>query len=446
MAWGDFFDNLGNSLKPKSIGISSAAALSLFGKLNGLKSDANKIDSSIESLSILVSLDTGTLLEGYLHNANGNLTLNASYRSYIFSIEEGIDYYVSTVLGGDICSVAYYYGINNTYLGYEIKGVNGPQVLYTDYKLTLPVGTVKIGVTSVWTIQNILFLKNKQLKQNVASDLNLLFDYNKPWKNKKIVWFGTSIPAGSSTNNYPSMLATVLEATVINEAIGSSPVRASYNQTKTGLDIYGWGYLAWPLIAYSLSGTLVEKQYLIDNWNYFKTRLTGNPPVTLSDNEKAKILDCSWENKLNRHLGTGNRADLYVFDHGHNDNWGSDITAIPTDIYNRDYFIGAMNFLINKILTDNPKAKICFIGHYENDRKTEISIAQTTLAETWDFPFLKLWEKLGWTQKTVLVSGVTKTMTQIWMVDDLHPHTDSTGSANKKILSYLVPFFNNEVR
>ena len=245
------------------------------------------------------------------------------------------------------------------------------------------------------------------------------------WTEKKIVWLGTSIPAGDK--NYPAYTARKLGAQVFNESVGSSMVRTGHT-TITEEDPYGWNGLSWENCIYSLTQTIAQKNELINNWDYWKTKLAYNPPDVLTDEIKAKILDSSYENKLQRHLGN-NRADLYVFDHGHND-WlwylpemANDLTTMPENGRNKNYFLGGMNFLIDKILSDNPHARIVFIGHYENDRKEIVSEAQLESAGYWDVPLCKLWEKLGWTQQIDPETG--KTITQLNMSDDLHPYSDT---------------------
>ncbi|WP_251280149.1 hypothetical protein, partial [Enterobacter hormaechei] len=60
------------------------------------------------------------------------------------------------------------------------------------------------------------------------------------WKGKKIVWLGTSIPAGSGANAYPYMLAQRLGATIANQSVGSSPIRGGLDAFATSDDPYGW--------------------------------------------------------------------------------------------------------------------------------------------------------------------------------------------------------------
>jgi len=279
------------------------------------------------------------------------------------------------------------------------------------------------------------------------------------WKGKKILWVGTSIP----TSGYPEIVGTELGATVYNEAVGSSGVRAGHYNFVTGTDTMGYSGLYYESLMRSLSLSSTEKQAIFDNWSTWQP-LIPTAPLTISDTDKAFYKTCSWDIKLAKYLTGGSigKVDLYVFDHGHNDaglgyNYDTLNTMPPTDTKDRRYFIGAMNFLIDKILTDNPRARICFIGHYENDRKTGISVAQSVLAEYWDYPLIKSWEKLGWTQKTITTTGYWQdsatwipsggtshqmTMTQVWLADDLHPF--NVGA--KQMLADLYTNFINNVR
>lgn len=281
-----------------------------------------------------------------------------------------------------------------------------------------------------------------------ATEAGIGFDHNYScnsdtgyWKGKKIVWFGTSIPA----QGYPQVVGKILSANIINEAVGSSSVRIGKSKISKN-DPYGWEGLAWQNVSRSLSQTIEEKKELINNWNHWKRRFR-NPekvPDTLSEELKSDFVEWSWETKLNRHLGEGRRADLYIFDHGHNDYFSylkepADLETIPENFADRRYFIGAMNFLLQKILADNPRARICFIGHYENQKKPVVASAQKKLAQIWNYPLLELWSKLGWTQQKIVTTGywkdkftwvpaggkpVEKTITQIWMYDDLHPSSE----------------------
>lgn len=326
--------------------------------------------------------------------------------------------------------------------------------------MTAPYGTVKAIFNNNSATQNKLIVRKE-----IPTIDNRSF-----WKGKKIVWFGTSIPAGTQEWNYPYEVGELQGSIVYNEAVGSSCARAGCKSKITDADPYGWAGANFYNVAYGLSGTLSEKNELINNFSKWKTLLEGCPDI-LSDSEKQKILSCSYEQKLDKYLSNGSvgNVDLYVFDHGYNDNWFYDssinqMNIIPEDKTDRFYYIGAMNFLINRILEDNPKAVICFIGHYESDR-TETSIvvkAQQTLADYWRFPFIKTWKYLPFTERTIEANGYWQmsggigtwiednkehlmTMREVWLADGLHPYSDGSGKATKKYANLISDFLNQKV-
>lgn len=278
---------------------------------------------------------------------------------------------------------------------------------------------------------------------------------NSYWKNKKIVWFGTSIPDGVAPigesgewTSYPLIIGKMLGATIYNESVSSSAVRFGNYEYINSDDPHGIRGQYPDNFFYSLSASSSEKQAYFDNWDNWGKKLgVGNGtdrsvPYPIDNSLKEKSLNCSYDRKLDKYLSGGEvgQVDLYVFDHGHNEEFNGDYSHIkdmpPTDdIMNRSYFIGAMNFLINRILSDNPKARICFVGHYENDRKTGISEAQITLHEKWKFPLIKTWEHIGWSQNKI----GNKTITQVWLPDDLHPSSDTTGKAIEHYANVLYP-------
>lgn len=126
----------------------------------------------------------------------------------------------------------------------------------------------------------------------------------------KILWLGTSIPAGGGTNSYPQMIANATGLEVINNAVGGSvflkqsPVRIESLTKET------WNYLA----AGGFSQTIEDARF-----NY-ETKLTNwfgdvDGPVQLS-----KIEALSYESLLIPYIN-GSIADCQtvILDHGFND-------------------------------------------------------------------------------------------------------------------------------
>lgn len=325
-------------------------------------------------------------------------------------------------------------------------------------------------------------------KDNLADEVIDMIDAN-TWQGKKIWWCGTSIPAGkdasigseSTGKSYPEIVGELLGATVINQALGSSMCRAN---VRTGDYVNA---LSHNLIL-SLSQTIEEKQYLIDNWATIRQSLYDPDTYASLSSVASDVIGSSFESKLTPYLdGTYEMPDLFVFDHGHNDwkTWYTmpdgttpdtdlqptvsnisnnilaedaymtansnaklisiygEISAIPQSkraefiaSVNRNCFIGAVNFLCTYILSKNPRARIVFIGNLDNWQKPQVQPAQESLSESWEFPLIKMWEYTGFsehyipnTAKLWDASGTSDlTMKKIYCKDGVHPHSDTTGT------------------
>ena len=313
-----------------------------------------------------------------------------------------------------------------------------------------------IGITTPKTeVENII----------INSECNNMYnEINSPWKGKKIVWFGTSIPAGGysgldTTLQYPKLVGELLGAKVVNEAIGESAVHCKRPWAITEKNPKGFSN-NWPVVSRCLSNSLDEMEWVIQNYAD-REIFSWNAVDSLSEEQKEAIRDCSWERKLKRHLGE-NRADLYVFDHGHNDEISDEQERYYTDeTYGGEYSLytyrGAMNFLINKIKEDNPFARIIIIGEYENQKQPKISEYQQIVAKDWSLPIYKQWEQLGWSQKKVkttgfwlngywIPSGGTEhemTYLDLWLPDTIHPHSDLSGKSIRFMAENIANYLNS---
>lgn len=276
------------------------------------------------------------------------------------------------------------------------------------------------------------------------------------WAGKKIVWFGTSIPAGvvnagdaGGNGAYPTRIGEMLGATVYNEAVGSSAARIGMHGSITESDPNGYAGVPATCCLLSLSGTVEEKQDILDDWAYWSTVFTiGVDQIDTSNPDK--YLNCSYERKLAKYLTGGSigQCDLYVFDHGYNDAGNlngsnySDTTDIPTNPLDRTYFIGAMNFLIDQIKQDNYRASIVVISHYNDEGQyADLVKAQSFVANKWNIPFINISNSMGFsTARSVTINGTTKTMKNWWLPDGIHPSSDTTGKTLKHYAEVLYPF------
>lgn len=228
-------------------------------------------------------------------------------------------------------------------------------------------------------------------------------------KDYKIVWYGTSIPAGG----YPLIVGTLLGCTVYNEAVGESLVRLGWgkNCIAEGDEIDIWGCSSTdtgsfnPIsntitaLAKSMSASKAEKRYLLDNLTHFEN-ITGSTLNREVQTDEV-IMGYSYEEKLLKYIDSSREdytpVDLIVFDHGHNDlNPDGDPKWDTYDIANRDKanYWGAMNFLMDIIRKYNPHQNICQISHYQGnvDYSANFYKAQQQFAEHWGIPFMELYK------------------------------------------------------
>lgn len=139
---------------------------------------------------------------------------------------------------------------------------------------------------------------------------------------KNIVWYGTSIPAagldgGTHPESYPNQVGNILGAKVDNKAVGSSCVCCKNPDLISASNPYGF-INNFEAVSRCLTNTVEEMQWAIDHFDDASV-FNYAVPASLSDDDKAFILSCSYENRLLPYLTENTLPDLFVFDCGHND-------------------------------------------------------------------------------------------------------------------------------
>lgn len=268
------------------------------------------------------------------------------------------------------------------------------------------------------------------------------------WKNKTLVWYGTSIPAAgywdiNNKNSYPLMVGSQLNANVVNEAVGSSTA-ASYitttikgstsyevisrnmgNSIKQNLSIFNACYnIDDKNKTASLKGESVSWNALNEDGEAIGKTIEINMIPKISSYDDAQrlryeILSNSYEIKLlakylladkvvhdkflkdrigdlyeniltysikhtNTDFNYKGFVDLFVLDHGHNDS-----VQNITEESNIHSYYGAMNKYIMLIKKYSPKSKICIISDYDNSNVTLIS-TQKEISKRFAIPFLDI--------------------------------------------------------
>lgn len=312
---------------------------------------------------------------------------------------------------------------------------------FNDEFIIAPEGAKKIIVTSGEDHENFTrpIVLAKRMLVDTSSDASQYFRTS--LYGKRIVWFGTSIPAGAvNGKTYPALVGEKLGATVFNEALGSSPMSDAVPVNESRLR--------------ALALTEDEKQ--AKDWY-----------SELTDAQKAIAISSSFDHKFTKYLtgGSVGPVDLYVFDHGYNDYYyldPSNYMTEPDDPNDKSYPLGAANFLINAILQDNPRAKIVWIGHYENalDDPTDhqswgkpVAELQEYISEKYGIPLCKVWENTGWSNphkitttgywsgQTWIPSGGTSRQDYVKncaFADGIHPNTDGSGESTNRYATIIA--------
>ena len=320
----------------------------------------------------------------------------------------------------------------------NIMIVNGrPYQIYINKKVT----NVREGVENLYT-----------RTQNL---------YN--FEHKTIVWYGTSIPANGwfgyeHPNAYPQQVGKLLDAEVINEAIGSSAITCKDPSLITENNPYGFNG-NFESCSRCFTNTIDEMQWIIDH--YDSSIWTSHAPESMDSWLADQIKNCSYERKLDKYLTTETMPDLFVFDHGFNDS--SDIHNYYSTYgkYTPYCFRGGMNFLIKRILDFNPYANIIIIGNYTTTR--DVPEMQETVANDWGIPIYKQWEYLGlsiteevsadgyWNLNDGEYEWVTDGTVRTYSVrdrlvpDHIHPWINPTGKITKKMAQLIAKWISTNV-
>lgn len=432
-----------------------------FALITALQTDVSNIQDDIVDLQTEVGSKQDAIQEyapqsitpeAGIYNNLGNI-VNAQYGNYthvLITLTGSIQglKVSGSCANGATYPVAVYFDVNNAVIGSEGTTTGS----YIDKVLTIPSGCKYVGVSND-SNQNsagisISALVNVSTEDYVESKIS-------GWAGKKIVWFGTSIPAGvvnagdaGGNGAYPTRIGEMLGATVYNEAVGSSAARMGNHVNATESDPNGYAGVPATCCLLSLSGTVAEKTAILEDWDTWNEIFTiGVDQIDTSDPDK--YLNCSYERKLDKYLtgGSVGPVDMYVFDHGYNDagnNNGvnyADTKVVPTNALDRTYFIGAMNFLIDRIKQDNYRASIVIISHYNDEGQyADLIEAQQFIADKWNIPFINISNRMGFsTARSVTINGTTKTMKDWWLPDTIHPSSDTSGKALQHYAEVLAP-------
>ena len=349
--------------------------------------------------------------------------------------------------------------------GYSTTGHNHDDRYYTEGEVDNKVNTLSNRIT---TVEN----------------------YTVPDARNKVLWIGTSIPAGDiqhgdngttslGSNNYPKMIADALGFTLYNNARGSSfvcfyPSSEDGTNAWAGKDWSEYSDQVWKGYSLSASHAQIDEKFGplgVPEWliNSFKRYSYESLIIPYIDGTKAScdtvIIDHGYNdrsviiNEASWHPGEGETQ----FKAGSGRQWLEDLcdpldSKMVSETYfqgkwwndesvsSKKHYMSAMIFLAKKIWAVNPKIKI-IIGNYfatksnvfgaefGSDRLGEfVCLANTAIASWLRVNCVEVWKHTGIYNRNLPAGNDY----QLFCPDGVHPHSDSTGHSNKIIAGVYI--------
>lgn len=235
------------------------------------------------------------------------------------------------------------------------------------------------------------------------------------WRGKKILWLGTSIPTGGG---YPENVSSNLSATLNKQSVSGGRARARKSDGS-------WFVQSDFIYTFTLSKADIDARYganlgLNVSASDYLT-LSGGGPV-LTQGMLDALTANNYEVRLVPYIA---ESSLFVLDYGINDRNGQLPTiSVPFltceellaagDLYNRNEFLGAMNFLIKtiqdaKAALSDKNYRIVIINHHNKgataSSERNVVTAQENLAKYWGFPLINVADNVGVNPSTL--AGLT---------------------------------------
>lgn len=270
---------------------------------------------------------------------------------------------------------------------------------------------------------------------------------------RNILWLGTSIPAGAE---YPAKSCEQNGYTCINKAVGGSQLSFTNTHPQSVLESSGR----------CLTATIAELEAL------YRADVTGG---IIPESWLTAWKNGSYENSVIPYIDGTNplQVSMIVLDHGFNDrvnihNLLQNEGAIDWASNDRSNFVGAWNYLLEKITAINPFIKIVIGGYFQNEYSAyyseDVCRMQELVATRWELPLLAVWKESGFSAQYVpgssnYISQYNATygtdytklapnaageimFLQLFCPDKVHPHSDLTGNANIRLNGIYTKMLN----
>lgn len=348
-----------------------------FSKIKGLK----YLEQKYEVKNIIIS--DYEVLSKIIYNSNGGKVNSDLFNTVLIPIDLELDsikiLYAIGVYGGAFLDsqknwissfstnetgVIYNVPINADFIAYTYKGI------HTSFELGI----------------NFNLYASEQLKSQTSSS------FKNPWEGKKVVLLGTSVGFGSNaTKSYMQEASNYLGFTLVNTSVPGLAIHTNTDGTKL---IYGSTCLS--IAEYKEQGMTIPdapKDYVPGgSYNdYYRTW----EHIFSSENADADL----WLYAVAPNNGNFKLDDWNSFDKS---NWK--YTDESSFASHRTTFLGALLYLMDKMYTLNPNARMAFIldsAFAYGDAEGKGNLKK--VSDQWGIPLVDLWGKINRSPKSLAV-------------------------------------------
>ena len=437
--WAEYYkDNAGSSIVFSSdakvtVGLSGDFSLNLININQQIGTQISEITNTLSSIDTRITALEGadSIKEYYANdikrpgealNNDGNITVNNDFTSLVFYATAGdpVQLPSASSVGADVLDI---------------------KILKSDGSVDKSIGIIgRDSNTFVSSSTGEVWAEYYKNPDKLGGDYNN--DYNGDFGNAgssivfssdakvtvgkvghKVLWIGTSIPTGDGTltGTYPLQVKSNLG------------VKTLYNNSISASGIVKFsGYLGNGRDGLDLSETVAEKEAR------YRSKVQDG---TITEATLNRYKNASFEKCLLPYInGSVDSCDTVIIDHGYNDR---DVLATEIDsnvvLSNKDRssFIGAFNYIIDKIYAINPKIRIIVIGFYMKDNYNgngwemhgkDIDTVLNKISSFYNFMYIP----------TYRGSCINPANFKNMCPDGVHPHSDTNGTAVKNIAEYLT--------
>ena len=347
-----------------------------FSKIKGLK----YLEQKYEVKNIIIS--DYEVLSKIIYNGNGN-KITSDFNTVLIPIDLELDsikiLYAIGVYGGAFLDSQKNwissFSTNKTGVIYNVP-INAEFIAYTCHK---DHGSFELGI-------NFNLYASEQLKSQASSS------FKNPWEGKKVVLLGTSVGFGSNaTKSYMQEASNYLGFTLVNTSVPGLAIHTNTDGTKL---IYGSTCLS--IAEYKEQGMNIPdapKDYVpggsyndyYRTWEHIFTEENADADLWLyavaPNNGNFKLDDWNAFNKSSWKYNDGSSFDSH-----------------------RTTFIGALLYLMDKMYTLNPNARMAFVldsafAYGDSEGKGNLE----TVSKQWGIPLVDLWGKINRSPKSLEV-------------------------------------------